>query len=355
MWNVDPDIRRARTLPARFYTDPALFEASKERVFLRSWQLGGRAGDPSRARPFVLLPGFLDEPLLWTRDAAGALHCLSNVCTHRANLVCPEPCDAGELRCRYHGRRFALDGRFLHMPEFEGAEAFPGAEEDLPRVEHARLGPLLFCSLRPAQPFHAWIGPILERIGGLSLDALVPAPDRSRTYDVAAHWALYCENYLEGFHIPFVHGGLNALLDYGAYETVPLPGGVLQIGIAKPGETAFEPPGGGPGAPLRVAAWYAFLFPNLMLNFYPFGLSINVVEPLAPDRTRVRYETWVSDPSMLGKGAGGNLHAVEMEDEEVVEMVQRGVRSRLYRGGRYSPERERGVHHFHRMLAAAFC
>ena len=38
-------------------------------------------------------------------------------------------------------------------------------------------------------------------------------------------------------------------------------------------------------------------------------------------------------------------------DEAVVESVQRGVRSRLYARGRYSPAREAGVHHFHRLLA----
>ena len=26
---------------------------------------------------------------------------------------------------------------------------------------------------------------------------------------------LYCENYLEGFHIPFVHHSLNEIVDYG--------------------------------------------------------------------------------------------------------------------------------------------
>ena len=30
----------------------------------------------------------------------------------------------------------------------------------------------------------------------------------------------------------------------------------------------------------RVAAFYFWLFPNLMLNFYPWGLSMNVVNPL---------------------------------------------------------------------------
>jgi choline monooxygenase len=33
--------------------------------------------------------------------------------------------------------------------------------------------------------------------------------------------------------------------------------------------------------------------------------------------------------------------------------VQRGVKSRFYNRGRYSPKREMGVHHFHRLLAEA--
>ena len=40
-----------------------------------------------------------------------------------------------------------------------------------------------------------------------------------------------------------------------------------------------------------------------------------------------------------------------MEDEEVVESVQRGVASRLYDRGRYSNAREVGTHHFHQLLA----
>jgi choline monooxygenase len=50
-------------------------------------------------------------------------------------------------------------------------------------------------------------------------------------------------------------------------------------------------------------------------------------------------------------GAGGDLHRVEMEDEEIVESAQRGVKSRLYHRGRYSPRRETGTHHFHQLLA----
>jgi len=44
---------------------------------------------------------------------------------------------------------------------------------------------------------------------------------------------------------------------------------------------------------------------------------------------------------------GGALHRVEMEDQEVVESVQRGVRTRVYDRGRYSPLAKSATHHFH--------
>ena len=100
----------------------------------------------------------------------------------------------------------------------------------------------------------------------------------------------------------------------------------------------------------RVFALWWFVFPNLTLNFYPWGLSLNRVCPQAIDRTRVEFRSYVWDETKVGSGAGGALHEVELEDEAVVEAVQRGVRSRFYRHGRYSPTRERGTHHFHRLL-----
>ena len=87
-----------------------------------------------------------------------------------------------------------------------------------------------------------------------------------------------------------------------------------------------------------------------MLNFYPWGLSLNLVQPEAIKRTRVAFRGYVWDKSKLDIGAGAALHQVEMEDEAIVEAVQRGTGSRFYRNGRYSPTREPGTHHFHRLL-----
>lgn len=133
-----------------------------------------------------------------------------------------------------------------------------------------------------------------------------------------------------------MHPGLNETLDMGSYGS--------DLFRYSSRQSARDREGG-------VAARYWWVFPNLMLNFYPWGLSLNVVEPEAIDRTRVLFRSFVWDASRLGTGAGAALDRVEAEDEAIVEAVQRGVRSRLYSSGRFSPTRERGVHHFQRLLA----
>ncbi len=353
-FTVHPEIHRAQTLPAEVYASPEWFAVQKERVFARSWQMvrgAERVKAPGHLLPFTLLEGTLDEPLVLSAGDDSVLRCLSNVCTHRGTIVCEGETHARSLRCRYHGRRFALDGSFLSMPEFEETEGFPSPADDLPRVAMESWGPFRFCSLDPAMSFDEWIGPTRDRLSFIPLDELLFDPAASRDYLIRANWALYCDNYLEEFHIPYIHAALAEKLDYSAYRTERYEYSNLQLGVAKPGEPAFDLPAGHPDAGTPMAAYYWWLFPNLMLNFYPWGLSINVVQPLAADRTRVSFLTYVWKEELRGSGAGGELHRVEMEDEEVVEAVQKGVRSRLYHRGRYSPRREVGTHHFHTLLA----
>ena len=88
-----------------------------------------------------------------------------------------------------------------------------------------------------------------------------------------------------------------------------------------------------------------------MVNFYPWGLSINVVKPIAINHTRITYLTYLWDESKIENSAGELLDKVELEDEEVVESVQEGIHSRFYNKGRFSPTMEKGVHHFHQLLS----
>jgi choline monooxygenase len=352
-FKIDPDIRRAETLPGSVYHAPEFYESAKQRVFARSWQYiadAGRIKAPGHVLPFELLPGCLNESLVLTVDDKSRLHCLSNVCTHRGTVVVEGEGHVRGLRCRYHGRRFALDGSFISMPEFDEVENFPSEADNLPRVPLQQWGPLLFAAIAPAFSFKEWLQPLNERLSWLPLERFEFDEATSHDYYMNANWALYCDNYLEEFHIPYVHATSLTGLDYAGYRTETYAYSSLQLGVARDSERAFELPDDHPDAGERIAAFYYWLFPNLMLNFYPWGLSMNVVQPLGPQRTRVSFRSYVWDASKR-EGVGGDLHRVEMEDEEVVQAVQKGVQSRLYHRGRYSPRREIGTHHFHTLLA----
>lgn len=353
-WGLDADVTLSGTLPGRFYTDPRVYQASLDEVFAKSWQFITEVESckvPGQVFPFTLLEGSLEEPLLFARDRDDAIRCLSNVCTHRANIVCEGAGVHNSLRCRYHGRRFGLDGKMQFMPEFEGVQGFPCSRDDLPQVPFTQWRKWLFCSLSPKQGFETIFAEVDRRVGFLPMEQFVHDPAGVREYLIKGHWALYVDNYLEGFHIPYIHAALNATLDYSTYRTELFEGGNLQLGTAASGEDCFELPSGHPDEGTRVAAYYFWIYPNLMLNFYPWGLSVNVVRPLAPDKTKVTFIPFVLDESRRRVGAGAALDRVEREDEAVVELVQKGLRSRLYSQGRFSPEREKGVHQFHSYLA----
>src|SRR5437763_13465804 len=167
----------------------------------------------------------------------------------------------------------------------------------------------------------------------------------SQDYLINANWALYCDNYLEEFHIPYVHAGLAEKIDYSGYRTERFRWGNLQLGIAKAGEPAFELPKSHLNASERVGAFYFWLFPNIMFNFYPWGLSLNVVAPQNVGRTKVAFLSYVWNPALRETGVGGGLHRVDMADEPVVESVHRAVRSRLYERGRSAGRRAVGPDH----------
>jgi choline monooxygenase len=121
--------------------------------------------------------------------------------------------------------------------------------------------------------------------------------------------------------------------------------------MASRDQDAFDLPGSSPDHGQRIGACYLWIFPDLMLNVYPLGISVNVVKPLGPDRTRVSFLSYVWDATRLDRGAGSGPDRVEREHESVVGSAQRGVRSCLYSRNRCSPSREAGVHRFHRLIA----
>jgi choline monooxygenase len=347
---IDPEISKANTPAGRYYTDRQLFEKSKH-LFAATWQIAGiaRSDIPNGyVIPFKLMPGFLDEPLLLAKDKSGISRIISNVCTHRAAILQDKESSCSAIRCPYHGRRFGLDGKFEYAPEFEGVANFPAEADNLPSVSFRQFMGMNLCSISPHFSFEDLMAPVYSRLNWLKTENL--RYKNSAEYTVHAHWALYVENYLEGLHIPYVHPGLSRQLDYAGYTTELFRLANLQIGLARDNDHYFGLPPESQDYGKKIAAYYYWLFPNIMLNFYPWGLSVNHVIPITPEYTRIEYHTFILDESKAGKGAGADLDSVEAEDDQIVESVQQGVKSLLYKQGRYSVTKETGTHHFHCLL-----
>ena len=258
---------------------------------------------------------------------------------------------AKEIVCKYHGRRFNSCGKLLSMPEFKDVNNFPSENDNLTELPLRNWKQFLFSSLEPNHKFDELIKEMDERIGWMPIEKFKFDQSSSRDYFVNANWALYCDNYLEGFHIPFVHCGLNKTLDYDKYHTELGSYSVLQIGFAEENSIYFNLPNKSVDYGEKIAAYYYWLFPNMMFNFYPWGLSLNIVKPIKNNLTKVEFRSYVWDESKRQSGAGSILDKVEMEDEEIVENVQKGINSRFYKRGRFSPKMEKGVHHFHKLIS----
>ena len=352
---IHKDITRASTLPGSFYQSQHLFEKSKEQIFARTWQIVGDNSNlklSNNAQPFKFMSGFIDEPLLLICDNEYNVNCFSNVCTHRGNLLVENNCIVKkDITCKYHGRRFTTCGKFLSMPETNGMKNFPTEQDNLTKVPLQKWKQFLFSSLEPSNILSDFISEMEERVGWMPIEDFIYDPNSSREYLVKANWALYCDNYLEGFHIPFIHKDLAKTLDYSKYNTEIYSYSNLQLGVASGGEHCFDLPTDSIDYGKQIAAYYFWVFPNMMFNFYPWGLSLNIVKPISTKLTKVEFKTYVWDESKLELGAGSILDKIEREDEDIVEQVQKGVSSRFYKHGRFSPRMEKGVHHFHSLIS----
>lgn len=366
--HVDADIRRAETLPAAAFLDPEFLARELETVFRTSWQLIPDRGDDPRpleeqvaSRGTRVPVSLLGRPLFlqrgWDDDQ---LRAFPNTCTHAWFPLVLGTDRGPTLVCGQHGRRFDTTGKFVSQPGFKDAPDFPRPCDHLTSLPVATWRRMVFANLDPAaRPFSDTFAEI-----DASLARMPPPLERLPSADVreiAGNWKQHAWNYLDRFHIGYVHrppGGLADAIDLGSYKTELHPDSVLQWVYAAKPEDGFDPswlperfhdPNG-----RRVFALWWFVFPNLTLNFYPWGLSVNVYQPVPgrPDATRFIWYQWAFDRAKYAERDRRWLSSqVDAEDVDALAQVSRGLRSGFAPRGRFAPNDEAGPHWFHAKVA----
>jgi choline monooxygenase len=369
--SYDPStpLSEAKTIPGSWYTNKQLYDLELQTVFARSWQFAARADQVCEPGRYVTTD-IAGEPIVVVRGSDGILRGFFNVCRHHAAMVMTEPeGSANQLRCPYHGWTYALDGELKGTPDFSGVCNFDRAANALMPIEVATWENWVFVrvdrgtgvspvdcgtGVPPVDRSLAdFLGPTLvDQIQALGLKGLHWMERRHYTFD--CNWKVFVDNYLDGgYHVPYLHKGLDSVLDYSRYmiengerfclQSSPIvsQGAEPETGAVRKGERAL----------------YYWIYPNFMINYYDGLMDTNLVIPRGVDKTEVVFDFYFPDVTDAAERTRNRAsievgQRIQDEDVGICKSVQRGLNSRAYKAGRLSVRREAGEHLFHRLLHA---
>jgi Rieske 2Fe-2S family protein len=351
----------AKTLPAKYYADPALFRAEMDGLFGRMWFCVGRSQDVARPGQFVVRE-IHGNSIIVTRNAHGEARAYHNICRHRGTRMCTELSgQVTSIQCPYHAWTYDLDGRLIGAPHMDEVPHFSNADYPLLAVAAAEWDGHLFLNLsKNPSTLASQLGPLVDKFHDWHMADL--RVGRRIVYDVKANWKLIIQNYNECLHCPNLHPALNKLSHYLSGENEPLQpaymGGRMDL---RPGVTTLTwdgscsravLPGLSPEDARRV--YYYAIFPNLLLSLHPDYMMTHTLWPIAPDRT-INVCEWHFHPSELARDGFdpsdcvGFWDLTNRQDWHVCELSQAGISSPAYVPGPYS-NREDLLYAFDRFI-----
>jgi choline monooxygenase len=329
------------TLPSSLYRGEGVYQDERRKLFGRSWLLLGHESQIAAPGSYLAqtIAGF---PLIAVRGKDGIVRAFHNVCRHRAGPLADDGTGAcGDfLTCRYHGWRYALDGRLASARDFGPAQDFDPRDFGLHRLACETWRGFVFANMdTDAGALADFVAPLERAMRGIDFGKL--AFTRRTTHDIRCNWKTYVENYLEGYHIPLVHPSLNVAIDASRYE------------VEVEANVAFHRAPPSDGAP--VAGLWALLWPALAVNVYNNGVMMERICPIGHAQTRLDYLYFFSEgtsPLEITKAIASSEITTD-EDVTITEAVQRNLDAGVYDTGRLSPRHEVGVAWFQNLVRKA--
>jgi choline monooxygenase len=355
-------------LPSAAYTSPSFLARENERLFARRWICVGLIEDvpaPGAIRP-VTVAG---KSLILLRDLKGQVRLFHNYCRHRGMRLVDAPRERMRgIVCPYHAWSYTLDGQLLRTPHVAGINRHDRAElsRDIPGlapVRSAVWGPLVFANLSGAAPaFEDYIRPLAVRWAAYDLSVL--RRGESIHYEIAGNWKLAIENFIDTYHVPIVHPGLNSYCDmkdhYLVCDNEVYLGQGLTNYVPEDDAAGVLPPFPGLSQDdSRIMEAFG-IFPNLCMTMFHDNLRVILVEPDGPHRCTERVEVFLvgeaaTDPALAEtrETLVDRFRVFNAEDIGVIEGLQHAFETTAWDGGHFTPYLDGPVHQYQRLIAAA--
>lgn len=346
-------------LPPFAYTSETFWNTEKETIFTQTWTFVAFAHEMAKAGD-VIPVNVGGAPLILVRKQDGSIKAFHNVCSHRCATLVDKPKNVGlMITCPYHAWSYGLGGELRSTPYFGGTaprsvpDGFDAGQYGLKSVQCKVWFDWVFvCLSDTAQPFDEFIDPIKKRIDDLDFDQtrLVGVIDLGV---VDTNWKFLIENFIEPYHVPFVHSSTTEqpLSDHYMISDRHCQGTAVDLKSGAEG-------GDGSGDVLAVSSRYLALFPNFIFGrYFPNQIGVHLNTPLGPDKTHQRRAIYMTDGKDLPPHEAEKLKKlwtdVHKEDHEICVKLQTGRGSPAASGGVLSPHWESSVRNFQEMVLAA--
>jgi choline monooxygenase len=357
--NLLAGLARGESLPARWYTDPAIADREIHRIFRKTWNYIGPLSELEKVGDYVT--AYVGEiPVVVLRNSNG-LAALVNVCRHRRHEVMKGRGNAKAMQCPYHAWTYDLGGGLRSAPRTAAEPGFRREDYPLLPLRVDTLGPWVFVNAdRDAEPLASRYGKVLDIIAASGID-LTTLQLHSRTqWEGHANWKTMLENYLECYHCAIAHPGFSAAIDVRPdnYDLSLHGWFCSQVGQVR--QSALEGKGKLKLYDVRgevTQAQYHLLFPNTTININPGfpNLSIDVWMAHGPNATKGFTEQYFG-PGVSDEFARELIEfnrKVGEEDDALTDSVQRGLRAGIPERGRFLTGAEHLVGHFQKLVASA--
>lgn len=353
----------AWTIPARFYTNPDIFAKEKEKIFAHSWICVAHASELAKPNDYITRE-IIGESIAIIRGRDGKLRAFYNVCPHRGHqLLTGDGKTKNVISCPYHAWAFKLDGSLAHARNCENVENFDKDAASLVPLRLEEYAGFIFINLDENA------GTVEDQLPGLQAKVLEACPNAGELKLAArfitttpANWKNIVDNYLECYHCAPAHPGFADSVQVDRYWHTLHGNWTLQFGYAKSSEQSFKF-----DEQATEASFSGFwLWPCTMFNVPPIkGMMTVIYEfPIDEDTTLQHYDIYFANEELTEyqKKLIDWYHDVfRPEDLRLVESVQKGLKSRGYRGqGRIMADTsdsgisEHGIAHFHHLVAQQF-
>ncbi len=348
----------AHGLPGEAYTSEAFMQIERDHLFASNWVFVGFAHQlerPGDVRPIQV--GGL--PLFLLRDQQRRISAFHNVCRHRNLQLVDAAGNCGKLlRCPYHSWSYDLCGALRNAPYFGGqktqpAEGFDYAQNGLAAVNCEVWHDWIFVNLAPQPlPFADFLAPIRRQLGATDVTDYIPLATIDLG-EVPCNWKLLMENFIEPYHVQFVHRSTTEQPLEDHYTVVD------EHCLGSAVELSAEQVASARAGTLGVTSHYLTLFPNFVMGTYqPDQMGVHLNEPLGAGLTRqqrVIYshrDAGYSDQKI--RQLSELWRSVHLEDHAMCIRLQQGRHSPLAAlGGSLSPHWENSVRKFQEYVADA--